>query len=215
MTSLRALLLSVLLLGLPSAAAANLGVYAELMYGSLYDDSVELVAYGTAEDYDCLGAVTVDVYLFGPGNNLISSWAKSDWCYASTTTQATLSFSSWADGDYEARATASGVGSHHGCSSHVAPLSKFTAVFQKSHFDSIRNRWVYLKNSAVCNGKCQPSEWCATSEHNWLYVNGIYASLPIGTYCQPIPPYPRPSTSQPACAQPFGINLMGSSDNDC
>lgn len=140
---------------------------------------------------------------------------NTGWCSATADANAVLSVDNWVEGDYEAVAMAQGAGPSHGCSEQLARMGRFTAIFQKSHYDSIRGKWVYYKNSALCNGKCQPSEWCSNDEYNWLYVKGIWGSVPIGTYCQPVPPYPRPSATQPTCDQPWGLNIFTPSNNDC
>ena len=97
----------------------------------------------------------------------------------------------------------------------VWPIGTFRAVFKKNHYDSLKAKWVYLKDSSYCNGTCQASQWCSTSQYEWLYIYGLRITSPAGiAACIPIPPYPRGSQTRPECRQTFGLNML-SGDNEC
>lgn len=208
-------LVFVFYLGIPQIAFANIGLYAELIEGSPSNGSLQLTAYGSAENYDCPpGPTTIDVYLFGPGNNLLASTGYTDWCYASAEASATIAWDQWSDGDYEARATASGGGVFHGCASNVKYFGRFQAVFEYSHYNSFIGKHEYVRNTSTCVGKCQHDKWCSTQQANYLYIKGWQINSPISTFCIPLPPYPQASATQPACIQQFGGWIFWG-DNEC
>ena len=83
-------------------------------------------------------------------------------------------------------------------------IKSFRAVFQKSHYNTIVGKWEYHANAAVCNGVCQPAKWCSSQECNWLLINGYKANTGAVSYCQPRPPFPQCSVTQPQCKMDFG-----------
>ena len=92
-------------------------------------------------------------------------------------------------------------------------ISRFTAVFKKSHFNAFIGKWVYVRE--VCTGQCQPPQWCSTQECEWLFVNGFRVSSGMGTIgCQPIAPYPQCAATRPQCKQVFGGVVWGG-DFEC
>ena len=192
-----------------SPTHAALGVYADLSIETP-PDSVRLIAWGSAEDFECLGTVYLDIYLYGPGSTLLAADNSSGWCYASADAEDTQSIDSFNDGDYEARATASGAGGAGGCSSATSNIKSFQGVLKKSHYNALIGKWEYHKDSGICNGVCQPPKYCSTTEANWVAIVGARISTPAITYCKIVSI--RLQSAQPACNMPFGSYLGGFND---
>jgi len=117
------------------------------------------------------------------------------------------------NGTYRCSCIGGGTAGYGG--SGLWPFGRFQAPLKYDHYESIKQKHVYRKDSAYCNGTCQPSEWCSTSQYAWIYLYGWRFSAPSGfTQCVVIPPYPRGSTTRPECKQTFGVNLL-TINNEC
>jgi hypothetical protein len=95
-------------------ASATITVYSELWIAATQEDTVQLTAYGYAEDTECWG-ITVEAYLLAPGGGQLAYNSNSAGCGVETQASVNLSWSSWTDGDYKSVAVASGPAGHHGC----------------------------------------------------------------------------------------------------
>lgn len=168
----------------PATASAQLSVYSELFVEVGGDGTLTLTAFGVAGDESpegCAGVVDIDVYLFGPGNNLLSSWANSDWCGASTTTTwyGTLDdLPQEGEGSFSARATARGPnGQYNGCAVAEQLLGHFVARFRYTGVSSPNGKRVFYKDA--CEGVCQPARWCSTNLNPVINVRGATVRLPF------------------------------------
>lgn len=158
-------------------ADAWISVYSDLQE-SFQDDSVVLTAIGSAELDDCQSTtVTVDVYLFDPTATIVASNATSDVCSASTWVDYSQSLDSFVDGEYEARATASGGGQFNGCSSVFKIISRYEGRYIYLGFDE------YGKD--LCEHHCQKDLVYLSYRGPYLWDRGIHINAgPIG-FCRP------------------------------
>ena len=83
------------------------------------------------------------------------------------------------------------------------PIKKFQAVYQKNHYDVFKEQWIYAQSG--CSGDCQGSVMCTSQEANYVYVPGWRVNTGLAILCIAIPPWPRPSATQPECKQQPGI----------
>lgn len=201
----------------PETASAQLSVYSELLWSTSEDsDTVTLTAFGAASDDSpegCTGTVTVDVYLFRGESDLLSSWANSDWCGATTSTVHQMSideFTPESEDLFSARATASGPGGqYHGCAVHEELFRLFAARFSLRAY--IGDKIMYTKYN--CEGGCQPERRCIPvipSAPPFMTQRGLYVrppGFPIGT-CTFVTLHLGPQV----CSQPSGAVVLQYND---
>ena len=203
----------------PRAATAQLAVYSHLFVETSEDNPlVTITAWGAASDEspECSGFVTVDVYVLVAGS-IVSSWASSDWCGASTSTsyQMLLDDVPEEETSFEARATGSGNGWYHGCSESEELVRLFAARFRFGTFIETQEGRKALYTAYNCPGGCQPATRCIPdggTVPQFITQRGLYTRVPYTPtgFCT----FVTLHLGQSACSQPSG-GIIGQWNDRC
>jgi hypothetical protein len=199
----------------PLFAEPDVYEYSELWYGDP-DANGNLPVYGsgTLIDNNCNGTwVQADNYLRDPNTSPIDQGSASDWCQATSYTDALLSYDDEGvpEGDYESQVQGYVNDQFWGCASKLTLFKKFQAVYKYDHFNAFTGQYVYLRDISHCTGKCQGLEFCYPEHHNWLRIPGWKVKF-VWDICIANPPWPRPSNVRPGCKQEFGSPLWTQTD---
>jgi len=186
------------------------------LYADLWTDADETEAegfnfYGTASvelGNCCPGCpdVAVEDDILHDGNTSMDYASASGICTATVYTG--FYFTEFSpDGDFSSR----GRTPPSNCmETDVQKVRTWAAVFQYSHHNVLTDKHEWSKNSAVCNGVCQPARRCTATHQlgtNWLWVLGWSIGIGPGRICRPRPEVQL--VNQPQCIQEWGINVMG------
>jgi hypothetical protein len=133
--------------------------------------------------------------------------SRSGFCYASASTQHFFVPYSSPDGDFYSRGTVPS----NCVETPRQTIEKFRALLEYSGQIGGALPYKWVKNTAYCNGKCQPATWCTSnrygSTNNWLIMDGMKRSGPLASFCQ-ITSFVGIAEATPSmCIQRFGIYL--------